>query len=83
MGQVYSNLFAESAKGLGELVDILTGGVERASDAERMQGIDEIYNGMVDQAAFLDRVNNGAALLGMQRGKEDKDVEVLKKLYGL
>jgi hypothetical protein len=83
LGQVYSNLFSESAKGLGELADILTGGVERASDAERIRGIDGIYEVMVEQAAFLDRVDNSTALLGMQRGKEENDVRVLGKLYGV
>jgi hypothetical protein len=83
LGQVYSKLFAECAKGLGELVDILTGGVERASDAERIRGIDGIYNGMLEQAAFLDRVNNSTALLGMQRARDLNDVQVLGKLYGV
>jgi len=33
LGQVYSNLFAESAKGIGDLVTILTDGSMRARDA--------------------------------------------------
>ena len=83
LGQVYSNLFAESAKGIGDLVTILTDGSMRASDAERMEGIDGIYNGMLGQAVFLDRVNNGTALLGMQRQSELNDVSVLQVLYGI
>ena len=83
LGQVYSNLFAESAKGLSDLVNILTGGTLRASDAERMQGIDGIYNAMLGQAVFLDKVNNTAALMGLQRAQEEKDVEVLRGVYGI
>jgi hypothetical protein len=83
LGQVYSSLFAESAKGLSDLVNILTGGTMRASDAERMHGIDGIYNGMLGQAVFLDKVNNTATLMGLQRAQEEKDVEVLGGLYGI
>jgi hypothetical protein len=83
LGQVYGNLFNEAAKGLTDLVNILTDGTLRASDAERMAAIDGIYAGMVEKATFLDRVNNTTALLAIQRAGEEKDVEVLKGLYGL
>jgi hypothetical protein len=83
LGQVYGNLFNEAAKGLSDLVNILTDGTMRASDAERMAAIDGIYAGMVEKAGFLDRVNNTTALLAMQRAGEEKDVGVMKSLYGL
>ncbi len=83
LGQVYGNLFKEAAKGLTDLVNILTDGTMRASDAERMAAIDGIYAGMVEKAGFLDRVNNTTALLAIQRAGEEKDVGVLKSLYGL
>ena len=83
LGQVYGNLLAEAAKGLTYLVNILTDGTMRASDAERMAAIDGIYAGMVEKATFLDRVNNTTALLAIQRAGEEKDVGVLKSLYGL
>jgi len=83
LGQVYGNLFAQAAKGLTDLVTILTDGTMRASDAERMAAIDGIYAGMVEKAGFLDRVNNTTALLAIQRAGEEKDVGVMKGLYGL
>jgi hypothetical protein len=83
LGQVYGNLFAAAAKGLTDLVNILTDGTMRASDAERMAAIDGIYAGMVEKAGFLDRVNNTTALLAIRRAGEEKDVEVLRGLYGL
>jgi hypothetical protein len=83
LGQVYGNLLAQAAKGLSDLENILTDGTMRASDAERMAAIDGIYSGMVEKAGFLDQVNNTTALLAMQRAGEEKDVGVMKGLYGL
>jgi hypothetical protein len=83
LGQVYGNLFAEASKGLSDLVNILTDGTMRASDAERIAAIDGIYSGMLEKAGFLDQVNNTTALLAIQRAGEEKDVGVLKGLYGL
>ena len=83
LAQVYSNLFKQSVQGLSDLVMVLTPGALRASDAERMRQIDGIYTGMLEQAAFLDRVNNTTALLAMQRGSEQNDMKVVGGLYGV
>lgn len=83
LAQVYTNLFKESAQGLSDLVTVLTPGTLRASDAERMRQIDGIYWGMLEQAALLDRVDNTTALLAMQRGAEENDMQVVGGLYGV
>jgi hypothetical protein len=83
IGQVYSGLFAQSVRGLGDLLTVLTAGAIRASDAERLAEIDEIYRGMLDQSAFLDRFNNTTGLLSLQRQSGENEVQLLRQLYGV
>ena len=83
IGQVYYGLLAESAKNLSDLTNIVTDGVFRASDAERMRQIDVIYDRMAERAGFIDRFTNNTALLLQQRqglGQEDQSVQ---QLYGI
>jgi len=83
IGQVYSQLLAASLQDLSDLTNLLTDGAMRASDAERMREIDKIYKGMVEKAAFLDRVSNSGALLALQQqGLLDED-QTLRQLYGI
>ena len=60
IGQVYGNLFNQSLKGLDDLTLILTANKLRMSDAERLAGIDKIYDGMQDKLQFLRSFNNRA-----------------------
>jgi hypothetical protein len=83
IAQVYKGLLAESAQNLRDLTNIVTDGVLRASDAERMRQIDVIYDRMAERAGFLDRFTNSTALLLLQRqglGQEDLS---LQQLYGI
>jgi hypothetical protein len=83
IGQVYSGLIAESVDGLNDLVNVLTDGVFRASDAERVAEIDRLYAGMAERSDALDGVTDGATLLSQQRLREADQVSVLERLYGL
>lgn len=83
LGQVYSGLLAGSLQDLSDLVGIVTDGTMRASDAERLQQMDAIYERMLGKVVFLDRVNNTTALLSLQRQGDAGDAAVLKQLYGI
>ena len=83
IGQVYSALIEASVDGLDDLANVLTDGVYRASDAERIAAIDRLYAGMAERSAALDRVTDGATLLSQQRLGEADEVRVLQQLYGL
>jgi len=83
MGKVYSNLFDESVKNLEVLTMILTSGVLRMSDDERLKQIDVLHEDMLDKLTFLRHFNNQNSVLALQREKETSEINLTKKVYGL
>ena len=83
IGKVYDNLIDESVKGLGDLTTIITDGVLRASDDERLDQIDNLDIEMKDRLHFLRYFNNHTAILALQRAKEKNDVSTIKNIYGI
>lgn len=83
IGKVYANLFAQSVKNIDDLAMIITAGKLRMSDDERLQAIDKLYNEIVDQYSFLNEFNNSAAILAVQREKDQMDIDLMRKVHGL
>ena len=83
IGNVYSGLIDRSVKNLADLTDVLTEGLFRASDGERMDEIDDLYRDMASSQAFLSSFNNQAALVSLQRSVDVQDYESVRRLYGL
>jgi len=83
IGKVYSNLIDQSVKGLGDLTDIITDDILRASDNERLNQIDKLYSEMKDRLHFLRYFNNNTTLLALQRAREKNDVNAIKNIYGI
>lgn len=83
LGKVYDNLFKESLRNLDELATIVTAGKLRMSDDERLRAIDAISNDMEGKLNFLRQFNQNTSVLSLQRAKEKKDAENMKKVYGL
>ena len=83
MARVYSNLFNKSLQNLEALLMVITAGKLRMSDDERLTAIDRIFNSMEDQLSFLRSFNTQAKLLGIQRKREQYDVNTSKQLYNL
>jgi hypothetical protein len=83
MGNVYSGLFDRTVKNLADLGDVLTDGLFRASDAERLGAIDELYRDMMSSEAFLSAFNNRTVVLSLQRSADLRDYESVRQLYGL
>jgi hypothetical protein len=81
--KVYSQLLNEGVKCLDELVMIITAGKLRMSDDERLQAIDGIYGKIVEQFSFLQDLNNSTAVLSVQRQKEQQELDISRKLYGI
>ncbi|TMI63046.1 MAG: TerB family tellurite resistance protein [Bacteroidetes bacterium] len=80
--KVYVNLLIASVKNIDLLTLVVTSGELRMSDGERLEAIDEIYNGIVDQYTFLNEFNNNTAILSIQREKEKMDIDLMKKVHG-
>jgi hypothetical protein len=83
IGNVYAGLFDRTVRNLVDLGDVLTDGLFRASDAERLDEIDDLYRDMKGSEAFLSGFNNRTALLSMQRSVDLHDYETVRQLYGL
>ena len=83
MSNVYSGLFDQTVKNLSDLTNLLTDGVFRASDAERLDEIDGLYKSMESSQAFMIAFNNQTALLSLQRSADINDYETVKRYYGL
>ena len=83
MSKVYSNLFDASVKNLETLALVVTPRELRMSDDERLKQIDDLYDDMVDKFSFLRHFNNQASVLAQQRAKEEIQIDLTRKIYGL
>jgi hypothetical protein len=82
IGKVYQNLFSESLQSIEELLTVITSGVLRMSDDERLSAIDRIHEKVEEQFTFLQEFNDDSALLAMQRASEQTEIEYSKKMSG-
>ena len=81
MSNVYAKLIDQSLDNLDELNTLVTANKLRMSDADRIKGIDRLYNSSTDQLNFLRAFNRQGVVLSLQRAKDANDVNTLKKLY--
>lgn len=83
MGKVYSHLFEQSIKNLEALTMVISPGVLRMSDDERLKQIDALHEDMLGKLGFLRHFNNQTSVLAVQRQKDEKQIELSKRIYGL
>ena len=83
LSQVYAQLISQSLENLDELSSLVTANQLRMSDADRIKGIDRIYNSNTDLLNCLRAFNRQGVLLSLQRAKDSNDKQTLKKLFGL
>lgn len=83
MGKVYGNLSNLCLKNLDDLLTVITAGKLRMSDDERIAAIDRIFAEIQDEWGFLKHFNNTAKLLSLARTKEQHDIDVSRKLWGM
>ncbi len=81
IGKVYSRLFKQSIQNLDALVNVVTANKLRMSDDERLNEIDQIFAGMQEKIVFLRQFNSNTSLLGIQRSKEQNDIDRMRQLY--
>ena len=83
IGTVYSRLVEESLKNLDDLTVVISNGVLRMSDDERLHRIDELADDMHDKLVFLRQFNSKTSVLSLQRLHQQHDVNTSSSLYGL
>ncbi|SDI80928.1 hypothetical protein [Mucilaginibacter gossypii] len=83
LDKVSAGLLAECKTDMAELKDVLTPGRLQLSDAERLNRLDRLYDRMKDKQAFAAYFSNKCRKLALNRQKQQKDQEQMKKLYGI
>jgi len=81
--RVYGNLFKKSLENLNELLTVITASSLSMSDDERLQAIDRIHADAEDKLLFLRSFNTRTRVLVLQRGREQRNSEAIRKLYQL
>lgn len=80
---VYSGIIGESIKHLEELQLVISAYSTQMSDAKRLEIIHEVSAHIDQNLADLRSFNQHNIRLSLQRSKEKKDIDAVKKLYGL
>lgn len=83
MQKVYSGILEESINNLDRLLLVINSFQLQMSDAKRLELIHAAAEGMETNYHDLDRFNRQNMMLSLQRARTQKDVEVVKKVYGL
>jgi hypothetical protein len=80
---VYAYLIKQSLRNLDELLTIITAAKLRMSDEERLAAIDRIYYDMENKIVFLKVFNNSTQVLTMQRARQQREINVMRKLFNI
>lgn len=83
MAKVYSGILDESAKNLDQISLVIKSFSTTMSDAKRLEIINAAADDVDANYYDLTRFNKQNMMLSLQRAKENNDVDVVKKLYGL
>lgn len=83
MEQVYTGILDESVKNLDGLFLVINSFQTQMSDAGRLEVIGQVADGIEANYHDLKAFNQQNVLLSLQRAKTQKEVEVVKQLYGL
>ena len=83
MEQVYSGILDESIKNVDEIFMVINSFATQMSDAERLEIINGVANNIETNFSDLRAFNNQNIIMSLQRAKQQNDVNVVRKLYGL
>ena len=83
MGRVYMGILNESVKNVEQLTVIINSFKTQMSDAKRLEIIDEVGERVDENYADLRQFNTQNAVLSMQRGATQQEVEYTRRLYGI
>lgn len=83
LGETFGRLVDGSTQTLAGLTSVLTYGLLRASDAERLRSIDRLYEEMRQKLEGVRKVGNDLALISVARASDEHDRDAVRRLYGL
>jgi hypothetical protein len=83
MARIYSGIMDESVKNLDQILIVINSFKTQMTDGKRLEIIEQAAL-EIDQNYFdLKQFNTQNMLLSINRAKDDQEIEVVKKLYGL
>jgi hypothetical protein len=83
MQAVYTGIMNESLKNIDQLMLVIQSFTMQMSDAERLQIINHAGDDIERNYSNLVKFNNQNAMLSLQRAKDEEDIDLVKKMYGL
>lgn len=83
MGQVYSGIIEASLKNLDDISVVVNSFKTQMSDAKRMELMDKAMASVQENYDDLRAFNAQNIRLSLVRAKDEQDIRVIKKLYGL
>ncbi|HEY5462631.1 MAG TPA: conjugal transfer protein TraI [Hanamia sp.] len=83
IGQVYTGIIDASLKNLDQIALVINSFTTQMTDAKRMEIINRAADAMQINLNDLKSFNSQNILLSLQRSKDENDVAVVKKMYGL
>lgn len=78
---VYQNMLKELEASIDELTMITTSGEAEMKDDERLLRLDKVHEDVIDKYVFTQDFIAGTLLLSLERAKEKKQIEGLRKLH--
>jgi hypothetical protein len=83
MQKVYTGILGESISDVDQIFMIINSFVTQMTDAKRIEVINQVANNIESNFSNLRQFNNQNIIVSLQRAKEQNDVSVVRKLYGL
>jgi predicted transcriptional regulator YheO len=83
MEKVYSGILNESLKNLDQVFTVINAFATQMDDAARLNIINQAADNIETNFSDLRAFNNQNVVISLQRAKQQNDVDVVKKLYGL
>jgi len=83
IGQVYNGIIDASLKNLDQVALVINSFATQMSDARRMEIINRAADAMQTNLNDLKSFNQQNIQLSLQRSKDENDIAVVKKLYGI
>lgn len=83
IGEVYTGIMEESLKNLDGIVLVLKSFTTQMSDAKRMEIVDATAAAIGQNYTDLKQFSAQNVQLSLQRSRDEKDIAVVKALYGL
>lgn len=83
MGQVYNGILNESLKNIDQVQLAISAFATQMSDAKRLEIIHAAADNIDQNLSDLRQFNQENIRTSLQRAKEQNDIDVVKKLYGI